>query len=259
MLCLQKQNNETWSTKMKKCLSLVLFFILTGLLLLFLTSCDNVNNEGNGDVNGGENGNDTYDIDANGIPSFVYADYIELAKIYLISKFRSGIGHSYSDDFESCRSMKHYFQPKASIDWSKVNIFSPVNGTVTKVTEDESGAQVRIKSKEYPAFFFIIFHVNLSNPLSLDDEVAEGQMLGTHIGVQTMSDIAVGVNTPDGWKLVSYFEVIADVVFQNYKARGVNSRNAIIISKQARDADPLTCDGEDFVDSGNLANWVFLN
>ena len=246
---------------MKKYYRLVLLFILTGLLLLLLTSCKNVSSEGNGDGNGDNNGNEngTYDVDANGIPRFVYAYYIELVKIHLISKFRSGIGHSYSDDFESCRSMKHYFQPKASAAWAKVKIFSPVDGTVTRVTEDEDGAQVRIKSKEYPAFFFILFHVNLSNPLSVDDEVTEEQMLGTHIGSQTMSDIAVGVNTPGGWKLVSYFDVIADVVFQDYKARGVNSRNAAVISKQARDADPLTCSGENFADSGNLVNWVILN
>ena len=238
---------------MKKYDRLVLIFLLTGLLLLFLTSCKSVGNDGNGNDNG------TYDVDANGIPRFVYADYIELAIIHLISKFRSGIGHSYSDDFESCRSMKHYFQPKASIDWSKVKIFSPVDGTVTSVTEDNDGAQVRIKSKEYPAFFFILFHVNLSNPINADDEVTEGEILGTHTGSQTMSDIAVGVNTPGGWKLLSYFEVIADGVFQNYKARGVNTRNTAIISQQARDADPLTCSGEDFADSGNLANWVILN
>ena len=68
---------------MKKCLRLVLLFILNGLLLLFLTSCDSVSNEGNGDGNGDENGNGngTYDVDANGIPRFVYADYIDLAKI----------------------------------------------------------------------------------------------------------------------------------------------------------------------------------
>lgn len=245
---------------MKKCIRLVLLSILIGLMLLFLTSCNRANKEENGDGSNGENGeeNNTYDVDAKGIPRFVYADYIELAKIYRISKFRSGVGHSYSDDFESCRSMKHYFQPKTSIDWSKVKIYSPVDGTVISVNEDEDGAQVRIKSKEYPAFFFIIFHVNLANPLSVDDEVTEGQMLGTHIGVQTMSDIAVGVNTPTGWKLVSYFKAMADVVFQGYQARGLNSRNAAIISEQARDADPLTCNGENFVNSGNLVNWVIL-
>lgn len=246
---------------MKKCLRFVMWFMLNVLLVVFLTSCDSIKNEENGNGNGGENGeeNNTYDVDANGIPRFVYINYIELAKIYRISKFRSGIGHDYSDDFESCRSMKHYFRPKASLDWSKVKIFSPLDGTISRLTEDGTGSQVRIKSEEYPAFFFIIFHVNLSSPLNVGDVVTEGQMLGTHIGSQTMSDIAVGVNTPDGWKLVSFFEVITDPVFQDYKARGLSSRNAAIISKAARDADPLTCQGENFVNSGNLVNWVTLN
>jgi len=41
-----------------------------------------------------------------------------------------------------------------------------------------------------------------------------------------MSDIAVGVNTLSGWKLVSYFDVITDSIFQNYQARGVSSVDA---------------------------------
>lgn len=40
---------------------------------------------------------------------FITTDYIELDKIDRVSKFRSGIGHDYRDDAESCRSMKHYF------------------------------------------------------------------------------------------------------------------------------------------------------
>jgi len=74
-----------------------------------------------------------------------------------------------------------------------------------------------------------------------------------------MSDIAVGVNTPNGWKLISYFDVMTDSVFQNYQARGLTSRNDVIISKEARDGDPLTCDGEEFTDGGNLENWIILN
>lgn len=222
-------------------------------ITLFLTACGR--NDGN--RNGGNN--DTYDIDANGIPQFVGVDYIKLDNIYQISKFRSGIGHDYSDDFESCRSMKHYFQPKDSIDWSTVKIFSPVNGTVFEIYEEWAGRQIQIKSEEYPAFFFIIFHINLANPLNVGDVVAAGQQLGTHIGSQTMSDIAVKVTTPNGWKLVSYFDVMIDTVFQDYQARGLTSRNDAIISKETRDADPLTCDGEEFTDSGNLENWVILN
>ena len=173
--------------------------------------------------------------------------------------FRSGIGHDYSDDFESCRSMKHYFNPKSngSVDWSTVQIFSPVSGTVPQIWEGWAGTTVQIKSEEYPAFYFIIFHVNLTNPLNVGDLVTAGQQLGTQ--AQTASDIAVEVSTPSGWKLVSYFDVMTDSLFQNYQARGLSSRDDAIISKEARDADPLTCDGDQFTDSGNLENYVVLN
>jgi hypothetical protein len=158
--------------------------------------------------------------------------------------------------------MKHYYQPieiNGSIDWSTVQMFSPVSGTVSKIWEGWAGTQVQIKSEEYPAFFFIIFHVNLTNPLNVGDLVTAGQQLGTHIESHYSSDIAVGVDTPSGWKLVSYFDVMTDSVFQDYQARGLSSRDDAIISKEARDADPLTCDGEEFTDSGNLENWVVLN
>ena len=200
----------------------------------------------------------TYDVDALGIPKFVEADYIELGKIEGISKFRSSEGHDYSDDFESCRSMKHYFVP-GDVDWSTIKIFSPVKGTVFRIFQEWAGKQVWIKSEEYPAFYFCIFHVNLAYPLNVGDAVTAGQQLGTHIGPQTLSDIAVWVNTPSGRKLVSYFDVIADSVFQNYQARGVNSRDVMIISKEARDADPLTCDGEEFTTRGTLESWVYLD
>ena len=216
-------------------------FILTALLTVFITTCG------------------SYDVDTEGIPQFISVNYIEPDNIYQISKYRSGIGHDYSDDFEFCRSMKHYFQPNDSVDWSTIQIYSPVNGTVSKIYEEWAGTQVQIKSEVYPAFFLIIFHINLTNSLNVGDLVAAGQHLGTHIGSQTMSDIAVGVNTPNGWKLVSYFDVMTDSLFQDYQARGLNSRNDVIISNEARDADPLTCDGEEFSDSGNLENWEILN
>lgn len=210
---------------------------------------------------GGENEQDNtiYDVDLYGIPRFVNANYIELYKIYRISKFRSGFGHDYSDDFEDCRSMKHYFQPKGSVNWSAVGIYSPVTGTVIDLNDGWAGTQVRIMSDLYPAFQFILFHVNLSTSLHIDDVVSAGEKLGNHIGSQTMSDIAVGVNTPNGWKLISFFDVMTDQLFQNYQARGVSTRNQVIISKQARDADPLTCQGETFTNSGNLNNWFILN
>lgn len=201
---------------------------------------------------------ETYDVDANGIPQFVGSDYIELDKIVRISRFRSGVGHDYSDDFESCRSMKHYFQPGSGVDWASIQIRSPVAGTVDQLIDEWAGTQIQIRSTDFPAFHFIIFHVTLTNNLSVGDSVAAGQLLGTHVGNETTSDIAVGVNTPTGWKLLSYFDVMTDSLFLSYQSRGVTKANAII-TKQERDLDPLTCVGEEFVDPGNLPNWVDLN
>ena len=116
------------------------------------------------------------------------------------------------------------------------------------------------KPEDYEAFHLIIFHINLNNPLNVGDIVTAGQELGKSQKIfGTSTDLAVGVHTPNGYKLVSYFDVMTDLLFQDYQARGMGSRDEAIISKEERDADPLTCDGEEFVDSGNLENWVTLN
>jgi hypothetical protein len=200
-----------------------------------------------------------YDVASNGIPRFVGADYIELAKITRISRFRSGIGHDYSDDFESCRSMKHYFQPDGSVDWAKIQIRAPVAGIISQLKEEWAGTQVQIRSADLPAFTFVIFHVTLTNGLTVGDAVAEGELLGTHIGAQTTGDIAVGVNTPTGYQLLSYFDVMRDELFATYEARGLASRSNAIITEAERNADPLRCNGESFETEGNLPNWVNLS
>lgn len=154
------------------------------------------------------------------IPHFVGTEYIELDKIGRISKFRSSVGHDYHDDFEQCRSMKHYFEPKSSVDWSGIKLVAPVNGTVSRMFEEWAGTQVQIQSKKYPTIFFIIFHIHLAASLQVGDTLTAGQLLGTHIGPQTMSDMAVGVATDKGWELISYFDVLNDSLFQRYQYEG---------------------------------------
>jgi hypothetical protein len=104
-----------------------------------------------------------------------------------------------------------------------------------------------------------IFHINLAKTFNKGDEVAAGKFLGTHIGGQTTSDIAVGVNTPSGWKLISFFQAMEESLFNEYKKRGVNSIDNLIITKEERDAEPLTCkDDESFENSETLGNYVIL-
>lgn len=191
-------------------------------------------------------------------PKFISIDYIELDKIERISKFRSSVGHDYSDGVESCRSMKHYFQPKNSVEWSQIKIVSPVKGTVVRIDQEWAGTQVQIRPDSVQSCTIIIFHIALQHPLSVGDSVSLGQFLGTHIGSQTMSDIAIGFSVQNTRRLFSYFDVINDSLFQHYKNRGITSRSDCIISKETRDSDSLKCSGETFGSSGTIENWVIL-
>jgi hypothetical protein len=204
--------------------------------------------------------NDIWDIDSKGIPKFVNFNYIELNKIGRISRFRSSVGHDYSDSFEQCRSMKHYFEPKGDLDWSSVQIFSPISGKVTRSEEEWAGTKLEIASAEYPAFRITIFHINLKKPLAIDETVIAGQELGKHIGSQTMSDISVIVNDPTKQgRMVSYIDIVSDEVFKQYIQRGVKEREQLMITREERDAFPLFCSGEEFVSSDTIQNWVVLN
>jgi hypothetical protein len=202
---------------------------------------------------------DVWDIDKDGIPKIAGNNYIDLSKIARISKFRSSAGHDYSDFNEHCRSMKHYFEPLASVDWSTVRIYSPVTGTITRFEPEWAGAKIEIESSAYPAFRFSIFHVQCPVPFNVGDAVTAGQELGTHIGSQTYSDISVIVNDPTKQgRMVSWFEVMTDAVFAQYSARGVSDRGNLLITKSLRDQNPLTCTGDVFSPGDPLDAWVVL-
>lgn len=237
---------------------------LAQLLLLSAVGCGGNSHQsadaGTADASHFDAASDTWDIDQDGVPALVAVNYFDVTALERISRFRSGEGHDYSDDYEDCRSMKHYFQPKAELDWSTIAIQSPVSGTVTRVEEEWAGTRVEIQLASHPAFRIILFHVVLSAPLSLGDEVASGQLLGHHVGNQTFSDIAVAVTDQSFQRrLVSYFDLTTDDVFAAYQARGVAMREELTITKQERDLDPLDCDGEVFATPGVLDNWIELD
>jgi len=203
------------------------------------------------------------------VPQFVASNYLDLNKIDRISKFRSGMGHDYSDDFESCRSMKHYFSPNVE-DYSLIEIFSPVDGVVVSMIES-NGIRINIKSSEYPEYQFIIFHIDPLPDLEIGDTILAGQQIGIHINNTTISDIAVqryvlheGIFKK---QLLSYFEVMTDELFSgNYLGPEINSRSDLIISHTERDASPLLCEGEEFIGEthtgggyGSISNWAQLN
>jgi hypothetical protein len=192
----------------------------------------------------------------------VNTNYIELEKIGKISLFRSGAGHDSSDSFETCRSMKHYFNPHEHLDWSEVKIFAPVDGIVINVYEEWAGTQIDIRSNQYPNYTFTIFHVNLEPDIVVGLEVTEGMKLGTHVGNFTSSDIAVTYRTnpsASDFRAISIFDVMTDELFAQYQMRGAQKRTDFIISRALRDENPLICDGQTFINQSSLPNWFILN
>lgn len=228
--------------------------------------CNNGAFAGEGTLENWHSLNCHYDVDAWGCPRFVDVNYVEFDRIWKISKFRSAAGHDYSDDFEDCRSMKHYFWPDDQQDWATIRLYIPVDGVVSWRFEEFMGTQVWIRSDEYPDFQFGIFHIRLQDSTLTEGRVVKaGELLGTHFAYlnpnwsKTFSDIAVSVDTNHGRKLISYFDVMTDDLFQRYQARGLANRSDVIISKSERDTAPLTCSGESFIaGTGVLEDWVTL-
>jgi hypothetical protein len=202
-------------------------------------------------------GGPTYDLSA-GVPRFVHQDVTQLAKVERLSMFRSSYGHDYSDGAERMRSMKHYFVLYPA-HWQngEVEIRAPVEGDVVALVDERHGAggglvnrQVHLRATEQPAFTFVLFHVDLASAdVAVGRHVAAGELLG-HArlvfadpgDVSNNFDVAVWVRTPGGSRLVSFVETLADDAFAAYQARGAAARSDFVISREERDAHPLTAE-----------------
>ena len=125
----------------------------------------------------------TYDVTTNGLPLPVKANYIDLGSIDWVSLFRSSSGHDFVDDFEVCRSMKHYFQPLSTVDWSAIAVYSPIQGNIVGwANEGDKGTTITIESSAFPGVFVTVFHVSLTSSPQIGDAVSAGDNLGTHYG-----------------------------------------------------------------------------
>lgn len=108
----------------------------------------------------------------------------------------------------------------------------------------------------------MLFHVDLlTDELVVGSEVTAGQQLGYARMISGGSvhhdfDIGAQIYTAEAVRYASYFELLDAGVFSNYSSFGLN-RSDFIITESARDADPLTCDGETFTSFGSLDSWVF--
>lgn len=205
------------------------------------------------------------------LPRFITHHYIALADVESLSKFRSGYGHAFSDEYEAPdRSMKHYIAPLPAFrhgNNTSLRVYAPVTGRVVTVAESEGtlpsgafrGYQIHIVPDGFPAFEVRLFHVNPAAGIAVGAHVVGGQAIGfadmredaqnNDIAVEA---IVLGAPTrpspmrpagyfPDrGIRMLSQFEVMTDALFADYQARGIVSRDAFIIPRGFRDANPVT-------------------
>ncbi len=202
-------------------------------------------------------------IDGDNPPKFIQADFVQLDKIYSISKYRSGVGHDYSDSDETCRSMKHYFssmnpnmpnykmQKLKEIDYPKpqegkdVTIFSPTDGKILRIDHQKNrgwiGDEIKIVPDSYPKVIIRLMHVTpINNSIKSGKKVYAGEKVGLVLANQSF-DIAIDQNTVFNSQNISYFAVMPDSIFAMYQKRGVKSRDDLIITKEYRDAHPFKC------------------
>ena len=140
----------------------------------------------------------------------------------------------------------------------------------------EEENQFIIESKEHPEIAISFFHVITKPEIKRGYAVKEGDYLGT-ISQGNSGEIAVSTNfnKPQEEQLISFFNIISDKVFAEYKARGITNRSELIITKEERDSNPLICNKTEphrFIGSKEISNdkeaydkwsmgpdnWVFL-
>ena len=212
------------------------------------------------------------------------SNVISTAQLKDISLFRSSAGHDASDDFESCRSMKHYLEPIEKE--NSINlIYAPISGTLVSLSGEEGGGfvddqktnqRIGIKSSSNPAYEIILYHVDVLEDLDLvlGQTIVGGQTLGHGRLVRVNSDdpegsvadasndfdISVSVGTTSGVANVSYFSIASDTVFEEYMDWNskITSRESLMISKASRDEYALSCDGEQFTNANEdpLPRWI---
>lgn len=218
-------------------------------------------------------------IDENNLPLVVEAHAIQPDDLEGISKFRSGAGHDFSANGETCRSMKHYFMPKGFTSYTSKNtqgateyfppaptpdtavkIFSPVTGTITKIQSEQYpiGKQIHIRSDKQKNITFRLFHVYPLENIREGADVTAGQHIG-EISMYQQTDIAVQVRSRSGEQFLSYFDVMPNALFEDYQKHGLDKKSAVVITQVERDNKPLTCNGEQFTSEQNQNDWINLN
>ncbi len=216
-------------------------------------------------------------VSEDNLPRFIQANVVDPNLVTSISKFRSGAGHSNPGWPETCRSMKHYitvYDPAKLVQQNfdrnnapssnyAIDIFSPVDGRLSKTGTGEGDDQLNISVSSNPGYSIRFEHVHLLSSIgSFNAHVTAGEKIATVWNTQNF-DLSVYYHYYKGDELFSYFEVMPDNIFAAWQIQGTTNPNEFVFTRQYRDAHPLTCLNDrkgtpSFSDAnGNVTeNWI---
>ncbi len=217
-------------------------------------------------------------------PPLLVANVMDLEQIERISKYRSCVGHVTvpQDEREGARSMKAYVDVKA--EYGKANtvaIYAPYDGYVSILRDEpEQGLEGEIWLSPVRTFLplglwnFSVQHIHPREDLTVGSRVLAGEVLGYAAVDDTpygrTFDLVYGkLGLPpkriDNWTgpfadLDFLFDHMTDEVFAEYQQYGISSREMLYISKEERDRDPCTYQGEGpyFEAQEDQDNWAVL-
>ena len=206
------------------------------------------------------------------LPQFITHDFVDPSYLNAIARYRSGVGHTFSDDYEPAdRSLKNYFEPKPAYLNTRdaIPVFAPATGTLASVVPEghtlsngeHRGWQLSLAPDGYPAFEIRLFHVNLAAGLGAGSHVNAGDALGfADVREAVDFDWAVGaewnaksiygnlgpVGVTPGYRLLSPFDLMTDDAFAHYAAyNNITDRNQFVVPLAYRTAHPGTFGGQD--------------
>lgn len=179
---------------------------------------------------------------------FIVANPLNLSQIQRMSKFRSCIGHDYSGlnsegEKETLRSMKHYLEPLPSLmGTDQIKIFAPFDGKVVKIQEGPPGQAIYISAQAARSWQFIFFHVIPAAGIQEGAAVQAGEQIGT--ASKDIHNFDIGLKKFGIGRQIfdSPLAHMKETVLAEYAANGITLEN-VIVSKQARDADPCPVEG----------------
>lgn len=215
-----------------------------------------------------------------------------LQDIASITKFRSCVGHDYSEGssdgqatstdpaFEKFRSMKHYIRPIADNPGDQTPVFAPFNGVVGQVAPDlgltsdgstfaDPGDQIHLVPDANPDYDFTFMHVS-GVTVKAGDRIQAGEQLGYY---QVPPGFTPGVGTFDlvvsQYKVAalmqgavlkfSFMNFLAPPVAASFAAAGLTP-DTLVWPRAYRDAHPCQMTGQRgfFVSPPDPADTVTL-